>query len=88
MWGQQRGGGFGQARSSRARKNYLLFGNEEAGHDFAVLYTLVASCEKHGINVIDYLTDVLMRVQTHPASKIDELLPHRSKPPDPTPPTG
>jgi hypothetical protein len=30
------------------------------------------SCEKDGINAIDYLTDVLMRVQTHAASKIDE----------------
>ena len=28
------------------------------------------------------LTDVLTRVQTHPASKIQELLPHRWKPPD------
>ena len=63
----------------------MFFGNEEAGHDFAVLYTLVASCEKHGINAIDYLSDVLMRVQTHAASRIHELLPHRWKPPDPTP---
>ena len=73
-------------RVALGRGNYLFFGNEEAGHDFAVLYTLVASCEKHGVNAIDYLTDVLMRVQTHPASKIDELLPHRWKPPDPAPP--
>lgn len=73
-------------RVALGRGNYLFFGNEEAGHDFAVLYTLVASCEKHGINAIDYLTDVLMRVQTHAASKIDELLPHRWKPPDSVPP--
>ena len=71
-------------RVALGRGNYLFFGNEEAGHNFAVLYTLV-TCEKHGVNAIDYLTDVLMRVQTHPASKIDELLPHRWKPPD-TPP--
>ena len=31
---------------------------------------------------ITYLTDVLTRVQTHPASRIEELLPHRWKPPD------
>lgn len=47
-----------------------------------MLYTLVASCEKHGVNAIEYLTDVLTRVQSHPASRIDELLPHRWKPPD------
>jgi hypothetical protein len=31
---------------------------------------------------IEYLTDVLTRVHSHPASRIDELLPHRWKPPD------
>jgi len=55
------------------RGNYLFFGNEEAGHDFAVLDTLVASCEKHGINLMECLTDVLMRVQTHAASENDEF---------------
>jgi len=68
-------------RVALGRSNFLFIGNEQAGHDFAVLYTLVASCEKHGVNAIDYLTDVLTRVQTHPAKKIDELLPHRWKPP-------
>ena len=29
----------------------------------------------------DYLADVLLRVQTHPASRIDELLPHNWTPP-------
>lgn len=70
-------------RVALGRSNYL-FGNEDAGKNFAVLYTLVASCEKHGVNAIDYLTDVLTLVQTHPASRIEELLPHRWKPPDPT----
>jgi hypothetical protein len=46
----------------------------------------LTSCEKHGLNAIDYLTDVLMRVQTHPASQIDELLPHRWKATRDTPP--
>jgi transposase len=73
-------------RVALGRSNYLFFGNEDAGKNFAVLYTLVASCEKHGVNAIDYLTDVLSRVQTHPARRIDELLPHRWKPPDQAPP--
>jgi transposase len=29
---------------------------------------------------VDYLADVLLRVQTHPASRIDELLPHHWTP--------
>jgi Transposase IS66 family len=45
-------------RVALGRGNYLFFGNEHAGHDFAVIYTLVASCEKHGVNAIDYLTVV------------------------------
>ncbi len=43
---------------------------------------LTGACKKHGVNPIDYLADVLMRIQDHPASRIDELLPHRWKPPD------
>ncbi len=31
--------------------------------------------EARGINPFDYLVDVLTRVQDHPASTIDELLP-------------
>jgi len=69
-------------RVALGRANFLFLGNEDSGHDFAVLYTLVASCEKQGLNPITYLTDVLTRVQSHPASRILELLPHRWKPPD------
>jgi len=29
-----------------------------------------------GVNPVAYLADVLRRAQTHPASRIDELLPH------------
>ena len=70
-------------RAALGRVNYLFFGNEQAGHDFAVLYTLVASCEKHRVNALAYLTDVLTRVHRHPARDIQDLLPHRWKPPDP-----
>lgn len=69
-------------RIALGRSNYLFVGNEEAGHNLAGLYTLVASCEKNGVNAVAYLTDVLTRVQTHPASRTEELLPHRWQPPD------
>jgi transposase len=73
-------------RIALGRANYLFVGNEDAGHNLAGLYTLVASCEKHGVNAIAYLTDVLTRIQTHPASRIEELLPHKWKPPPDPPP--
>jgi len=67
----------GLRRVALGRKNFLFVGGEDAGHDLAVLYTLVATCEKHGINPIDYLQDVLVRVHSHPARAVAELLPHR-----------
>lgn len=67
----------GLRRVALGRKNFLFVATEESGHDFAVLYTLVASCEKHHINPIDYLADVLLRVHTHPATRVVDLLPHR-----------
>ncbi len=63
------------------RKNFLFVGTDHAGENLAGLYSLIATCEVHGINPVAYLADVLLRVQTHPASRIDELLPHRWKPP-------
>jgi transposase len=48
----------------------------------AGLYSLVASCELNGINPIDYLADVLLRVDHHPAASIDQLLPDAWTPAD------
>lgn len=59
------------------RKNYLFLGNEQAGEKIAVLYSLVASCEAAGVSPLDYITDVLVRIQTHPRDDIDALLPHK-----------
>jgi transposase len=74
----------GLRRVALGRKNFLFVGSEDAGHDLAVLYTLVACCEKHRVNPIDYITDVLTRVHSHPARSVVELLPHRWKPPNQT----
>lgn len=68
-------------RVALGRSNFLFVGNEASGHDLAVFYTLVASCEKHGTNPIDYLTDVLTRLPDHPANRVGDLLPHRWRPP-------
>jgi transposase len=62
------------------RKNYLFVGHPKAGQNTAMLYSLVASCEANGVNPEAYLADVLLRVQTHPAARIEELLPHRWMP--------
>ncbi len=59
------------------RKNFLFVGDEECGANLAGLYSLVATCDAVGIDPVEYLKNVLMRVSTHPASQIDDLLPHR-----------
>jgi hypothetical protein len=78
--------GPGRARLGQSSTHFSrTFANARSPIAHQLEGTLVASCEKHGINAIEYLTDMLMRVQTHAASKIDELLPHRRKPPDAPP---
>jgi len=59
------------------RKNFLFVGNNGAGHNLAVLQSLVSSCQINDVDPQAYLTDVLIRIQTHPQSQIDELLPHK-----------
>jgi transposase len=62
------------------RKNWLFVGHDKAGENMASLFSLIATCEANGINPYAYLKDVLIRVQAHPAARIDELLPHRWQP--------
>jgi transposase len=63
------------------RKNFLFVGNPDCGGNLAGLYSLIATCGLHDVDPLEYLRDVLLRIDTHPASKIDELLPHRWTPP-------
>ena len=62
-------------RIALGRKNYLFVHDGDSGASIAGLYSLVATCEARQINPFEYLTDVLARVQDHPTSAIDELLP-------------
>jgi transposase len=68
------------------RKNFLFVGHDAAGENLSALYSLIATCEVNGVNPVEYIADVLMRVQSHPASRIDEILPHNWTPPRPEPP--
>jgi len=52
------------------------------GQNLAILQSIVATCRLQSVNPLAYLEHVLVRVQTHPASRIDELLPANWKPPD------
>lgn len=62
------------------RKNYLFFGRECGGEWAAVIYTLIESAKLAGVVPYEYLKDVLVRVSTHPMSRISELMPRCWKP--------
>ena len=61
------------------RKNYMFAGSEAGAWRAAIIYSLVASCKLNDIDPFRYFRDVLIRVSTHPANKIDELLPSEWK---------
>jgi transposase len=63
------------------RKNWLFVQSEEAGKNVAILYSLIASCERASVNPIAYLTDVLDRIDGLEDGDLRELLPDRWKPP-------
>lgn len=57
------------------RKNYLFFGSDAGGRRAAILYSLIGTCKRIGIDPFAYLRDVIARVSTHPARRISELTP-------------
>jgi transposase len=59
------------------RKNWLHLGSDRGGRTAATLLSLVQSCKNLGNEPFAYLRDVLERVSTHPASRVDDLLPDR-----------
>lgn len=62
------------------RKNFLFVGHEKAGHNLAALYTVVATCDANGVDPLAYLTDVLTRLDSTPADRVDDLLPQNWRP--------
>ena len=49
--------------------------SDNGGRTAAVLMSLVESCRRCGVEPFAYIRDLLIRVNTHPASRIAELLP-------------
>jgi transposase len=57
------------------KKNFLFIGHPEAGWYSAVIYSLLGSCRRHGINPHEYLRDVLSRLPSATNHQIPELTP-------------
>jgi transposase len=62
------------------RKRWLFIGHPDAGWRSAVIYSILVSCRRRGINPQDYLTDILSRLPTVKINQIDSLLPAHWKP--------
>jgi transposase len=60
------------------RKNFLFVHSEDAGKELALLYSLVVSCTRVGVNPVEYIADVLDRIDK--TADYAELLPDRWTP--------
>jgi transposase len=61
------------------RKRSLFAGSSEHAQNLAMLHSIVSTCRLHDVNSYEYICDMLIRIQTHPASRIEELMPWRWK---------
>ena len=62
------------------KRRWLFIGHPDAAWRSAVIYTLIQSCRRYGINPQDYLTNVLHRLPAMTSSPVRELLPANWKP--------
>ncbi len=62
------------------RANWLFAGSLRAGQRAAAVMSLIRSAQLNGHDPYAYLKDILTRLPTHKASRIEELLPHNWQP--------
>jgi len=51
------------------------WGHPEAGERSTVIYTLLGSCRRHGINPFDYLKDLFTRLAAAKIAQIKDFTP-------------
>lgn len=64
-------------RVAIGRKNWLFCGSDNGGHTAAILFSLIATCQRHKVEPFAYLRDVLARIAAAPMSQLDRFLPDR-----------
>ena len=67
------------------RSNWMFAGSLRAGQRAAAIMSLIQTAKLNGHDPYRYLKDVLERLPTQPASRIEELLPHRWRLPETDP---
>jgi len=64
-------------RVAIGRKNWLFAGSDNGGRTAATLFSLIATCERHRVEPLAYLRDVLTRIAAMPVNDLPCLLPNR-----------
>lgn len=64
-------------RVAVGRKNWLFCGSDHGGRTAATLFSLIATCQRHQVEPMAYLRDVLTRIAAIPVSQLATLLPDR-----------
>jgi transposase len=59
------------------RKNWLFAGSERGGKTAAVLFSIISSAKRHGLNTWAYLRDLLVRLADLKPGELETLLPDR-----------
>jgi transposase len=59
------------------KKNWLFIGHPDAGQKSAVIYSILGSCRRAGVNPFEYLVDVFKRLPDMKMNQLDQLLPSR-----------
>jgi len=66
--------------SAVGKKNWLFIGHPEAGWRSAVIYSVIVSCRRRGIDPWEYVRDVLNRLPAMKQAQLPTLLPRCWKP--------
>ena len=57
------------------RKSWLFCGSDRGGQRAAAMYSLIVTAKMNGVDPQTWLVDVLARITSRPAHRLDELLP-------------
>ena len=67
-------------RIALGRKNWLFAGSDRGGRTAAILFSFIATCQRHRVEPFAYLRDVLARIAAHPHNRLPDLMPIRWRP--------
>ena len=57
------------------KKNWLFFGDADAGERSAIIYSIIESCRRYGIEPYTYLHDVLTRLPSMTNRQVKDIVP-------------